>query len=189
MAILNRSHWLSIAVIMIAVTLAQPAITARAQSAGHFEMSEEKIKAGLIYNFLKYTTWPDSAGLNEKRSLQVCLFGGDPFSGYLAPLQGRTAQQYTIRINHIRTVHEDQECHVIFINRNQAQNLTEILGALKGSSVLTVSDMPRFAERGGMIELSMQKDKRIHLYINANAARNSGIVIQDRLMKLAEAGR
>lgn len=187
MAILNRHRRSMIAAVCIAATLIMSSTPSRAQSAGHFELSEEKIKAGLVYNFLKYTTWPDSAGLDQTRNMRVCLLGGDSFEGYLTPLHGRTAQQYTIRIDRIETAREGRKCQVIFINRNQAGKLPDILRTLRDAGVLTVSDLPRFAESGGMIELSMQKDKRIHLYINDGAARDSGITIQDRLLKLAEA--
>jgi hypothetical protein len=73
---------------------------------------EQKIKAGLVYNLIKYTQWPGNT-LNNK--LQLCLFGGDPFNGYLAPLEGRTAQQVTISIRQIGKITEAKNCHLLVI--------------------------------------------------------------------------
>lgn len=178
----------TVALLTAAILMALP-FSALAQNTGHFELNEQKIKAGLVYNFLKYTSWPVSSGLEKNRSIRVCLLGGDSFDGYLSPLHGRTAQQYKIEIDSIPTPEEGRNCNMVFIHRSRIEDLPDILKSLESSGALTVSDIPRFAEKGGMIELSMQKDQRIHLFINGRAARNSGLVIQDRLLKLAETVR
>ena len=62
------------------------------------QLNEQTIKAGLVYNFLKYTTWPgqDQKDGGDKRHLEVCLLGVSPTDSYLAPLAGQTAQQLVI---------------------------------------------------------------------------------------------
>ncbi|MEJ0061631.1 MAG: YfiR family protein [Alphaproteobacteria bacterium] len=165
--------------VAFALLLAAPA---RAEESEAVKLQENKIKAGLIYNFLKYTNWSSSAGNN----LRVCLLGGDSFSGDLDPLRGRTAQQYVIDIAYQSDIAETGACNLIFINRNQEKNLPELLRTLQGRNILTVSDIDRFTERGGMIELSKGDDRRIHLYVNRQAMAAAGISIEDRLVKLAE---
>lgn len=154
---------------------------------GIIQMQEQKIKAGLLYNFLKYTAWPpDTFDKKGSVSLRVCLFGGDPFDGFLHPLEGRTAQQIVISIRHIRNVAGLTRCQLVFVHRSQAERLETILEMLENQPILTVSDIDSFAARGGMVEFTTRNDRRIHIRINRQLAQASGLVIQDRLLRLAE---
>jgi hypothetical protein len=171
-----------------AVALTLPGTICHAQAentaGGSVQMYEQKIKAGLVYNFLKFTSWPQSNEAVKKGQLRVCLYGDDPFDGYLYPLEGRTAQQYDIVIVRVRAIGEISNCSLVYIHRSQEAELRQILQFLSGKHVMTVSDINKFAEKGGMVELSMQ-DRRIHLYINPGAASAAGIRIEDRMLKLS----
>jgi hypothetical protein len=141
---------------------------------------EPKLKAGLVYNFLKYTTWPQ----NPEGRLEVCLYGGDSFNGYLYPLKGRTAQQYVISITSISSIPETAHCDFLFINKRASNAVPQILKFLQGKHVLTASDIPSFASQGGMIEFGME-NQRISVNINQKAVNQAGLHIHDRLLKLA----
>lgn len=145
-------------------------------------LNEQKIKAGLLYNFLKYTDWPQSG----QKALNVCLFREDSFEGSLDPLRGRTAQQYQIAIVRITSVSQVHTCHAIFIPFAAASNVAEILTQVRGKGILTISDIRGFARRGGMIEFTMKEDQRIHILINRAAISAAGIRIQSRITRLAE---
>jgi hypothetical protein len=156
-------------------------LLSQAAAAQRSDLNEEKVKAGLLYNFLKYTDWPsgDSA-------LDVCLLGGDPFGGGLNPLKGRTAQQQTISILRISGPAQIANCDLLFIHASAAGNLPSILSGASRRGILTMSDIKGFARMGGMVELSMRDDRRIHMIINLRAAQAAGINIQPRMMRLAE---
>jgi hypothetical protein len=47
-----------------------------------------------------------------------------------------------------------------------------------------VSDMPRFAERGGMIQFILEEN-RVRFQVNLAAAQNAGLVLSSQLLKLA----
>src|SRR5690242_6977255 len=93
----------SLLLLSFAVTLL-PIFSASSQAEEHnrLQLQEQTIKAGLVYNFLKYTTWPEGAGGN----LRVCFFGGEPLNGNLSSLEGRTAQQSTINIVRVGGIQE-----------------------------------------------------------------------------------
>jgi hypothetical protein len=148
-------------------------------------LNEQKIKAGLVYNFLKYTDW---RSIKEDRKLRVCLYGDGGLNEYLRPLQGRTAQQYTIEVVSLHAGGDVSACNLLFVSQGEEGDLDRLLETVKGKNILTVSDINRFTHRGGMAELSMQDDQRIHLYINRGAAAAAGIKIQGRLLGLAEEG-
>lgn len=158
------------------------------QSGASMQLFEQKIKAGLVYNFLKSTSWPklgiSQAGGNG--GLHVCLFGGDPFEGYLYPLEGRTAQRQVISIRHTNSTDGVDGCHVLFIHRSKEPVLSRLIESLEGKSILTMSDIDGFSSRGGMIELSTGEDRRVHLLVNKDVVEASGLTIQQNLLKLAQ---
>jgi hypothetical protein len=143
------------------------------------KLQQHEVEAGLLYNFLKYTSWPGKGPLN------ICLFGGDPFEGSLSPLEGRTAQQRIINITALGNPDENRNCNVVFVNRSREDDLPALIKHFQSTAVLTVSDIDGFAHDGGMIEFAMGADRHIHLYINQRAVSASGLVIQDRLLRLA----
>jgi hypothetical protein len=183
MGILIRPKYFCIAVFFTVLLLCPIQGWPSENSSRALELFEEKIKAGLVYNFLKYTDWPKSS--QEKDTLRVCLFGNDPFKGYLTPLAGRHAQQFVIDIASIDDIQELEKCHLVFIGKNSKNDLPKLLNFLKNKHILTVSDMAQFAQQGGMIELT-KEDQRIAFYINKGAVRDAGLNIQDRLLKLAK---
>jgi len=184
MGILRGLNWPGIAALLCAaIFLACPPVYG--QTAQSPELVEQKIKAGLVYNFLKYATWPDSRSLEGSGRLTVCLFGDDAFEGYLSPLEGRTAQKLVISISRVYKVSETESCNLLFIHHSQEDSLSEIFSFLKNKPVLTVSDIKKFASKGGMVELATE-NQHINLYINRMSVSRAGLVIQDRLMKLAK---
>jgi hypothetical protein len=163
-----------------------------AYAAEPLPLYEQKIKAGLVYNLLKYTEWQKIAVDENNKSpenptgakLQICIFGDDPFDGYLSPLEGRTAQQATITISHVSQVQQTAQCSAVIIHRNQAQQLNPLLQFLRGKNVLTISDIAQFAELGGMVEMTRQ-DEKIALHINKEALDSAKLSIDARMLKLA----
>ncbi len=63
-----------------------------------------------------------------------------------------------------------QNCHILYISRSEIGHLPEILSALEGRSVLTVSDADGDDQRGVMIRL-VNRSSRIGLQIDVGAAR------------------
>jgi hypothetical protein len=152
-------------------------------------LQEQKIKAGLLYNFIKYTTWPEEAFSKPEEPFQICLLGGDAFDGALDPLNGRTAQMRLINIREIGSLDSLSslgECHIVFVHRDMKDGLSDILLATKNYPILTISDIEDFARKGGMVEFSQPSGKRISLYLNTNAIQQGGLRVGDPLIKLSE---
>jgi hypothetical protein len=150
----------------------------------HLELFEEKIKAGLVYNFLKYTTWPAGIMARSNGHLRVCLLGEDTSDNYLYPLAGRTAQQYVITIAQVENVAQTGDCSLLFVHRSREDSLPALFRFLKGKHTLTISDIDQFAAQGGMVEFG-KNNEQIDLLINKKAVDSAGLVIQSRLLKLA----
>ena len=97
----------------------------------NLQLAEQEIKAGLLYNFLKYTDWPPER-IGATSSIVVCIFGDDPFGGYLQPMAGRTVNQRTIVLRTIHAPSEAAMCQLLFINANEKDRWPKWRNALKG---------------------------------------------------------
>lgn len=153
------------------------ALPARAQS---LQLHEQEIKAGLLYNFLKYTDWPATDNVS---AMNVCIFGNDPFDGYLQPMAGRSVNQRIIALRTIQVPDETTSCHLLFVADDKKSHWPQLFSTLKGKSVLTVSDIAGFADAGGMLEFG-RRDHRISVDLNMQATRDAGLRVQERLLRL-----
>ena len=73
---------------------------------------------------------------------------------------------------------------MLFISRSEKERIPALLNQLKGSSVLTVSEINGFAERGGMINLTVA-NKSVKVEINQGAVEQAELQISAKLLKLA----
>lgn len=142
------------------------------------ELAEQKIKAGLIYNFLKYTVWPSQTAM-----LSVCIFGDDDFKTALEPMKSRSVNQKQINVRSIQQAQEAGSCQLLFIGREETPHWPSLRDELSGKSVLTVSDQDGFLEDGGMIELG-HHNNRIDVRVDTKTLNAANLEVQDRLLKL-----
>lgn len=144
------------------------------------ELYEQKIKAGLLYNFLKYTEWPE----NHVEEMKVCLFGEDVLEAELQPMAERTVQQRPITLKNATTIEEVKDCQLVYVGKKGRRSWPALRQALRGQSILTVSDIQGFNEAGGMVVFG-RKDDRIHVEINLDAVEKAHLRVGERLLKLA----
>lgn len=145
-------------------------------------LAEQDIKAGLLYNFLRYTEWPARSPASD--AVLVCIYGRDPFSGRLAPMSGRTVNSQAIRIRYVDAQGEIDGCSMLFVNAEQRAEWPSLRTYLARRHVLTVSDYDGFARSGGMIEFT-RANNRVGMRVNVRAAQAVNLVVQDRLLRLA----
>ena len=74
--------------------------------------------------------------------------------------------------------------HILFISASEKAWLPAMLSGLGEASVLTVSDMEHFTERGGMISLRLVGQK-VRFDINLDATERAGLKLSSQLLRLA----
>ncbi|MGH9863064.1 MAG: YfiR family protein [Candidatus Acidiferrales bacterium] len=147
--------------------------------------TEYDVKAAYLYNFGGYVKWPVAALAREGDFLFVCLLGDDPFGSTLDEmLKGKTAHDKKLKVRRISELDRAADCHILFIGSSEESRLAEILTAVQGRGVLTVGEMRRFAQRGGMIGFILEGG-RVRLEINLEAAQGEGFSLSSQLLKLA----
>jgi hypothetical protein len=157
---------------------------------------EYQIKAAFLYNFAKFVEWPANEASHPAHSIVIGVLGDDPFGGFLEQtLVGKTYHDKPLVARRVQKSEDPASFQVLFISKSEEARLGDILTSLDGASVLTVSDMDHFADRGGMIGFRREGNK-VRFEINADAAARAGLTISSQLLKLAtrviyasEAGR
>jgi hypothetical protein len=145
---------------------------------------EYAVKAALLYNFTMYVNWPESAFADAESPVRVAVMGDDPFGPLLdAAMKDKYVGRHKIVVERLKPEQSSQDCHLLFICRSEESRLEEVLAGVKGKPVLTVSDLSRFTERGGMISLEKPETK-IQLGINLERVRQANLSVSARLLNL-----
>jgi hypothetical protein len=148
--------------------------------------SEYQVKAVFLFNFSQFVAWPASAFGRGDSPIVICVLGRDPFGPDLdAVVSGEHVGARSLVVRRYQDVQEIKDCHILFIDRSQAPQLTQIVQALHGRSILTVSDIADATRSGVMIDLIKESD-RIRLRINVAAAREGGLTLSSKLLRPAE---
>lgn len=164
---------------MCALVLAV-ASSAAAQGTAPTSEMEYKIKAAFLYNLAKYTQWPDE---RSSGPLVIGVVGEDPFGEALDALSARTANGRPLEIIHLQPQEDLGACHILFIAPSAQANSAEVLAAVAGTPVLTVSDVEGFPEAGGMVNLPLDDDQ-IRLEVNLDVALEAELRIGAKLLGL-----
>lgn len=149
--------------------------------------TEYQIKSVYLYNFTRFVEWPAESPSAKNGPFAICVLGKDPFGPVLdATLSGGNVGGKNLIAKRISRPQDALVCRILFVAGSEENHLKEILALLDGSSVLTVSDISRFTERGGMIQFVVQKDK-VRFEVNLTSAVQAGLVLGSDLLKVAVA--
>jgi hypothetical protein len=66
----------------------------------------------------------------------------------------------------------------------EGSRLNKIMEGLDKEAVLTVSDMPQFSQRGGMIQFVLE-GKKVRFEVNLTAVQRAGLTLSSELLKVA----
>ncbi len=147
--------------------------------------SEYRVKLAFLYNFAQFVQWPTDAFPGPSGPLTICVAGEDPFKG--EPEQGlshRATGTHPLTVRRLKPEEDPRACQMIFVRSTEKKVVPRIFSAIKGSSTLTVGESKGFAERGGIINLTLQENK-LHFEINIDAANQTRLKISSKLLALA----
>jgi DNA invertase Pin-like site-specific DNA recombinase len=110
--------------------------------------------------------------------------GEDPFGAALDSVEGKSAKGRQIHIERKPTAETLRQCHVAFISDSERPRIDQLLNTTENITVLTVSDIDRFARRGGVIGLLLEGDK-VRFEVNVRAAERAQLKLSSNLLRLA----
>jgi hypothetical protein len=138
---------------------------------------EYRVKAGFLYNFVKYVEWPEPI----TGPIRICVAGQNPFGTVLTDLL-RNERVRGAALTAAAIPGPEPGCHVVFTPRTS--NVQAYVRAAAGTPTLTVGETVDFIQLGGMINFTLEQGK-VRFEINRSAAERVGLRISSRLLQLA----
>ena len=176
----NRGVWLQCAIAALLYLLFAGSI-----ALGQQRPSEYQVEAAYLYNFGRFVEWPAKGTTAQKDSFTICVLGDDPFGQRLdATLAGETIGNQRVVARRISSPQMSAGCQILFISSSEANRLNKIIEALDKNAVLTVSDIPQFSQRQGMIQFVLEEN-RIRFEVNLTATQRAGLTLSSELLKVA----
>ena len=161
--------------------LAAPPLV-RAQSEDN---AQYRIKLAFLYNFTQFVQWPSDAFPQANTPFVVCVAGQDPFDpDHEQDLRSRSIDKHPIVIKGVKRGANLRACHMVFVTAPESRQVASIVDSLKGSYVLTIGETKGFAERGGIINFTIEENK-VHFEINLDAAKRTPLTISSKVLALA----
>jgi hypothetical protein len=165
--------------LLLLCVMAAPKISAQGPAS-----REAAIKAVFLFNFTQFAEWPPQTFSNAAAPFIIGILGEDPFGSSLdETIEGEKVNGHKLVIQRFKDAKEIKGCHLLFINLKDV-DYRELLSSLAGHNILTVSDNRNFMRQGGMVRFSTENNK-IKLEINTEAAKQEGLVISSKLLRIA----
>jgi hypothetical protein len=142
------------------------------------------VEAAYLYNFGKFVRFPSVQG-QESPNFLICMLGEDSFGSVLDSLiANESIQGHRIAVRRLASAAAAASCQIVFIAPSEEPHLEKDLTALKNKPILTVSSIPRFLDRGGMIEFQLLNN-RVRFAVNLAAAEKNSLALSSELLKVA----
>jgi|WetSurSiteA1Bulk_404760.scaffolds.fasta_scaffold09845_2 hypothetical protein len=149
-------------------------------------LSEQQVKAAFLYYFIKFIDWPQEAFPDKNSPILVGVIGDDSLGRELEQsLRNKTINGRELVLRQIGWPGDLKGYHILLLCASEAKSTPAVLASVKGSPVLTVGEIDRFGEQGGIINFYIE-EKKVRFEINIDAAKNSRLKISSQLLSLAK---
>ena len=141
--------------------------------------SPEFIKASYILNLSQFVSRENKKPINN-----ICIIGSDDLTAQLNQIVQDAGAQDQVSISSRTLLSDLKPCDILYIADTEEFTVQQTLSKIENKPILTISDMKKFIQRGGMIEF-VEIDKNIKLHIHNTLARNHGLIIDPNLLDIA----
>lgn len=156
----------------------------RAASVAGSDNVELHVKAAYLLHFARYVYWPSSS-TTLSSPLVLGVFGAGPMPAILEQtVSGKTVNNRPIRVQQFYAVDQIERCDILFVPKSESRHAQEVLGAVSGRPIVTVSDQESFASAGGMIEFLLIDDT-VRFAVNNSAIERAGLKLGSELLRAA----
>jgi hypothetical protein len=148
------------------------------------EVTAPALKAGYIYNFVRFTEWPDD--VRAPQPLVMCVLG-DPAVGDALErmVRGRKLAGRSMTVSLLAIAGSTQACHVLYLSNVLPAEAAQAVAGLNDRPVLTISDLEGFTEAGGMAQFFFERGQ-LRFSIRNDAVKRATLQISSRLLALAK---
>jgi hypothetical protein len=162
------------------VTLLQPAAVAAGS-----DSLEYAVKAAYLCKLGNFVEWRPSTFPSSTSPVNLCVAGEDPFGTNLDVVTaGQRIGARPIIVHHLTSVTRESDCQILFVSGSDPQIIGRSLDAVRGASILTVTDAPTSGETPSIIRFVV-RDDHVRMVIDGRAASLNGIIISAKLLSVA----
>jgi hypothetical protein len=167
-----------LAVASIAVTLLMP------RAAVAQDVTGSALKAAFIYNFMKFTEWPEPIPASDP--FVICVLGDPAVGDALGRVvKGREFAGRRMSVLVVEFSESLKACRVVYLSGMAPSRTALILAEVKDLSVLTISDMAGFTQAGGQGQLFFEGGQ-LRFTIGVAAVKRSRLQMSSRLLALSK---
>jgi YfiR/HmsC-like len=142
------------------------------------------VQAVYLFDFTKFVRWPAAS---EHETISICIAGQQVFADSLTRIvAGERIDSHTLSVRLVQQAQDETACDILFIGSAAEGRLDSLLAATNGKPILTVSDVPGFLDRGGMIQFLIVGN-RVRFSVDLRPVARSGISVSSELLKVAVA--
>jgi hypothetical protein len=146
------------------------------------DVTEPTLKAAFIYNFARFTTWPDAPAGD---SFVICVLNDTAVADALRrAVTGKSLTDRPISVTVVTPAAPKRTCRVLYVAGMPVADVATVVADLRELPVLTISSIEGFASAGGMTQFFFEHGQlrfRIHL----ESAKRAGLQISSRLLIMA----
>jgi hypothetical protein len=151
------------------------------------DATEPALKSALVFNFAKFTNWPQDA-LPRSANLVACVVGSEDVGEALQKaVKNRPLDGHAIAVSNrdLRDPHPSfRSCHVLYITGRDPKLFERLLTDLRGAPILTIVDVDDPTVSAGIAKVFVENG-RMRFQVDNGLARQGRLEISSRLLSLA----
>lgn len=170
--------------ILFAILLALPAMPS---SAGIDAEAEDELKSVVVKNFLRYSTWPETAPSNGP--ITVGILGRTSFAQVLhGLLDNKSVNGRMVQVIELKSSSDPRRCHLVYVATDKNTEIKQTLQSVRSTHTLTIGEADKFLEYGGAVNLLLI-DGHMGFEVSLEALDRAGIEISSKLLRLGQIRR
>ncbi|HET7218468.1 MAG TPA: YfiR family protein [Vicinamibacterales bacterium] len=167
----------------LALLLAAAVVFLRLPALSAQVATTDEVKAAFLFNFAKFVEWPADA--SPPGPLIIGVLGNDSIADSLREfVRGKTIGSRTLFIKRMNGSEDVAGFHLIFVGQAEKNRLPDLMRRVEDAAILTVSDVDRFCDAGGVIALALDRN-HVRFDISLDAAERARLKVSSKLLSLA----
>jgi len=141
-----------------------------------------EVHAAMLYNFIKYTQWPNEA---EAGDFTVGVIGEDNLFELLkARYDGKPKGTKKYVIKKLSSAADASACQVVYVGKAKSGEFESINTSVKGKGALVITDKNGLGEKGSAINFKTV-DNKLKFELNQKAIDASNLKVSGALSSMA----
>jgi hypothetical protein len=116
--------------------------------------------------------------------LVLCVGDNQVATHLTTVIKGQSVGTHELIVRRISADSGLRQCHLVYLSGVDAAQSRALLQSLNETPALTVSDLPGFAQLGGIVALVVD-DEKVRFVINVDAALRARVSLSSKLLSLA----